>query len=377
MSWLTDVIATVEAFGKKVNHYATDIGTAIQGVPHALKTAVETSLTLGPKYADRGASPFKGGGPKQHKGSTYTGITITGDPGTHRKTNLRALSKRPDPSERGGSLSNQEKGVAGTIIKKLGLKTPTTPKKALTPTKATSQQWERIQKTAGTRLKNRPKAGTTRAKQYEKEIQSSPYNQIMQAVGKEYAVAQQAAQSAASGSLTAPATQGAWSQALQDLQGAPSSLGMNPSAWLGQNLATEAKTTAPLQQAMSNYGSALQAQQGPIEANLNALGQGLGAEDVTASASAWLSALASHVTANLSYYGEIPQASVGSLSPAVAQALQKSGGYLSGTSKGLVPLSSLTTKGASTKAAKTATGPGTTLSAAGSAPSTGPANAGG
>ena len=354
MGWLTDVIATVEAFGKKVNHYATDIGTAIQGVPHALKTAVETSLTLGPKYADRGASPFKGGGPKQHKGSTYTGITITGDPGTH-----------------------QEKGVAGTIIKKLGLKTPTTPKKALTPTKATSQQWERIQKTAGTRLKNRPKAGTTRAKQYEKEIQSSPYNQIMQAVGKEYAVAQQAAQSAASGSLTAPATQGAWSQALQDLQGAPSSLGMNPSAWLGQNLATEAKTTAPLQQAMSNYGSALQAQQGPIEANLNALGQGLGAEDVTASASAWLSALASHVTSNLSYYGEIPQASVGSLSPAVAQALQKSGGYLSGTSKGLVPLSSLTTKGASTKAAKTATGPGTTLSAAGSAPSTGPANAGG
>lgn len=298
MGWLTDVIATVEAFGKKVNHYATDIGTAIQGVPHALKTAVETSLTLGPKYADRGASPFKGGPRKGGKGKD---------------------KKKP-------------KAKAPTI---------------------------------------------TRAKQYEQEIESSPYNQIMQAVGQEYAVAQQAAQSAASGSLTAPATQGAWSQALQDLQGAPTSLGMNPSAWLGQNLATEAKTTAPLQQAMSNYGSALQAQQGPIEANLNALGQGLGAEDVTASASAWLSALASHVTSNLSYYGEIPQASVGSLSPAVAQALQKSGGYLSGTSKGLVPLSSLTTKGASTKAAKTATGPGTTLSAAGSAPSTGPANAGG
>ena len=303
MSWLTDVIATVEAFGKKVNHYATDIGSNIKDV---------FSTT--------------------HKPGESTGFTEITKP-------------------------------ARAIVHEYTT-TPTHPDKGKTGAKGKG--------------KKKPKGPTvTRAQQYEQEIASSPYNQIMQAVGKEYAVAQQAAQSAASGSLTAPATQGAWSQALQDLQGAPSSLGMNPSAWLGQNLATEAKTTAPLQQAMSNYGSALQAQQGPIEANLNALGQGLGAEDVTASASAWLSALASHVTANLSYYGEIPQASVGSLSPAVAQALQKSGGYLSGTSKGLVPLSSLTTKGASTKAAKTATGPGTTLSAAGSAPSTGPANAGG
>jgi hypothetical protein len=286
-SWLTDAVHALAGIGyggvKQVENLA-----------HRWKTGIETELTLGPKYADRGASPFKGSSPK--------------------------------PKGKG-------KGH------------------------------------------HKPKAPPiTRAKQYEQEVESSPMNQILQAVAKQYAVAQQAAQPAASGALSAPATQGAWAEALQSLAGAPGTLGETPSAWLGQNLATAAKTTAPLQGAMSNYGAALQAEQAPIVANLNALGQGLGAEDVTAGASAWLNALASHVTSNLSYYGQIPKAAVPSLPSSVAQALQKSGGYLGGTAKGLVSLGSLTTKGTATKATTGNLSTGSTLS--GSVPGSTPVPSG-
>lgn len=212
----------------------------------------------------------------------------------------------------------------------------------------------------------------TKAKQYEEEVQSSPMNQILQSVAKEYATAAAPAQAAASGSLTAPATQGAWAQALQSLAGASPVLGQTPSAWLGQNLATAAKTTAPLQAAMSAYGGAQAAAEGPILSNLTALGQGLGAEDVTAGASAWLNALASHVTSNLSYYGSLPAATVPSLPSSVLEALKASGGYPGGTSKGLVPLSDITTKGTIPKVKATgSTLTGSTLT--GSVPSSGTA----
>ena len=216
--------------------------------------------------------------------------------------------------------------------------------------------------------KGKPKVPkVTKAKQYEEEVQSSPMNQILQSVAHEYATAAAPAQAAASGSLTAPATQGAWAQALQSLAGASPVLGQTPSAWLGQNLATAAKTTAPLQAAMSAYGGAQAAAEGPILSNLTALGQGLGAEDVTAGASAWLNALASHVTSNLSYYGSLPAATVPSLPSSVLGALKASGGYPGGTSKGLVPLSDITTKGTTLKVKAPGAGVGSTLT--GSVPS--------
>jgi hypothetical protein len=136
---------------------------------------------------------------------------------------------------------------------------------------------------------------------------------------------------------------------------------------LGQNLATAAKTTAPLTQAMSNYGAAMTNEAQPILSNLTALGQGLTLEQSTAPESAWLSALGSHITSNLSYYGTIPTAAVTSLPSGVAKALQESGGY-GGGSSGVIPVSSLTTKGSTAKATGTTGLGGTALTGEGSIP---------
>lgn len=202
----------------------------------------------------------------------------------------------------------------------------------------------------------------------EKEIATGPFSKILQSVTSEYQPAEEASAAAASGSLTAPATQGAWAEALQSLSGTPAVIGETPSAWLGQNLATSEKVSAPLTNAMNAYGTQLQAEQGPILQNLTALGQGLEEEVDTAPESPWLSALGSHITSNLSYYGTIPSAAVPSLPSGIATALQQSGGY-GGGSSGLIPVSSLTTKGATAKAGKTASGiTGAALTGAGSIP---------
>ena len=108
---------------------------------------------------------------------------------------------------------------------------------------------------------------------------------------------------------------------------------------------------------MQAMGAQFGANQGPIS---NALAAYANANELmvsTAPASAWLSALQSHITSNLSYYGEVPKAAVGSIPPAVASALSQSGGYPGSASTGLVPLSGLV-PGA--KASTTAGVPGVT-----------------
>jgi hypothetical protein len=204
----------------------------------------------------------------------------------------------------------------------------------------------------------------------EREIATGPYSKILGAVTQEFQPAEQAATAYASGNLTSAATQGAWAEALTALSGTPSTLGETASAWLGQNLATEQKTTAPLTQAMAAQGAQLQAEQGPILQSLTNLGQGLTLEQATAPESAWLSALGSHITSNLSYYGTIPTAAVTSLPSGVAKALQESGGY-GGGSSGVIPVSSLTTKGSTAKATGTTGLGGTALTGEGSVPGVG------
>jgi hypothetical protein len=211
----------------------------------------------------------------------------------------------------------------------------------------------------------------TTAAALEKSIATGSFGKILSSVADQYSVAQQSAAQAASGSLTAPATQGAWAEALQDLSGTPSTIGENPSAWLGQNLANAQAVEAPLQTALAAYGQQYQNEQGPILSNLASLGQGLELGVDTAPESAWLSALSSHITSNLSYYGTIPSASLSSLPSSVVTALQQAGGYPGSTAKGLIPLGSLTTKGVTPKV-KGGTGAATAASGGGTAPSASP-----
>ena len=201
----------------------------------------------------------------------------------------------------------------------------------------------------------------TEAKVLESAIATGPLAKIMQSVATEYKVAQSASSAAASGSLTAPATQGAWAEALQSLAGTPAIIGETPSKWLGENLATAQKVDAPLTGAMNAYGEALAGQQTPILKNIAAIGQGNELGVVTAPENAWLNALGSHVTSNLSYYGTVPTAAVSSLPSSVIKALQASGGYPGSTAKGLTPLGSLTTKGTTPKVKAGTTTVGGTL----------------
>ena len=170
-------------------------------------------------------------------------------------------------------------------------------------------------------------------------------NKLMATLPTQYKAAESASTAAASGSLTTTAVKGAWSEALQTLAGTPAVLGQTPSAWLGQNLATAKTVDQPLTSAMSAYGNVLQSQQTGILKNIEALGLGNQLGETTAPENAWLGALGSHITSNLSYYGTVPTAAVSSLPSSVIKALQASGGYPGSTAKGLTPLGSLTTKG--------------------------------
>lgn len=179
-------------------------------------------------------------------------------------------------------------------------------------------------------------------KAYQAQIQAvenSPWTKLSNAVAQQYLAAEAPAQALASGSQTQPAVQGAMSQALAEVGG-----GGGGGGWLGAQANAAQAATAPVQQAMGAMGAQYAKEAGPISQAVMAYGQANALENITAPESAWLNALASHVTSNLSYYGEIPTADVPVLqsAPGVVSALEQAGGYAGGSGgAGLTPLNAL------------------------------------
>lgn len=179
-------------------------------------------------------------------------------------------------------------------------------------------------------------AATTKADEAEiQAVNASPWTQLGNALASQFQQAETPVAAAVSGSGIGTAQEGAASQAL-------SSLGLSPGSsagqWLSSQTAAAQQTAAPVEQAMAQEGAQYSAEAGPITKALQAYGQANAQEIQTAPESSWLNALASHVTSNLSYEGEVPTAALGSLSPAVAKALQLSGGYIGTSGAGTTPV---------------------------------------
>lgn len=197
-----------------------------------------------------------------------------------------------------------------------------------------------------------------------KQIASSPWTQLGNALAEQYRQAEAPAQALMSGSQTAPAQQGASSAALGLLgesSGSPDAATLQ--GWAGAANAA----TAPVQAAMAKEGAAYAAEAGPISQAVMNYGQANALSVETAPEASWLQALASHVTSNLSYYGSIPSADVGVLeqAPGVAQALQQAGGYGGQSGSGLTPLQDISVNNGRVSVKRNPAGIGT----AGSVPS--------
>jgi hypothetical protein len=180
----------------------------------------------------------------------------------------------------------------------------------------------------------------TETRDIEKEISSGPWAKLSQALVKQYDQALAPTEAAVSGSTNATGQADAANQALASLG---LSSGSSGAQWLESNLGAANANAAPVSQAMSQYGAQYAAEAGPITKALTAYGQANELEVSTAPEQSWLNALASHITSNLSYYGEVPTSAIGSgITGPIAEALQQSGGYPGSTGSGLTPLSGLT-----------------------------------
>lgn len=196
--------------------------------------------------------------------------------------------------------------------------------------------------------KNMPKPKTAKkaaapssaaeTKDIEQEIDSGPWAKLSESLIKQYDSALAPVTAAVSGSTNTAGQADAANQALASLG---LSSGSNAGQWLESNLGAANANAAPVSQAMNAYGSQYAAEAGPITKALTAYGQANELEVSTAPEQSWLNALASHITSNLSYYGEVPTGAVSSLPGGLVEALQQSGGYPGSTGAGLTPLSSL------------------------------------
>jgi hypothetical protein len=206
-------------------------------------------------------------------------------------------------------------------------------------------------------------------KAIEKELSSGPWAQLSQALVKQYDAELTPVTAAVSGSTNATGQTDAASQALASLGLSPSS---NAGQWLESNMASANASAAPVTAAMNAYGQQYAAEAGPITKALQAYGQANELEVSTAPEQSWLNALASHITSNLSYGGDVPVADVGNggITPAVAKALQESGGYgASGaTGNGLIPVSDIGAKNGQAVVNPNAATASAALSGAGSVP---------
>lgn len=190
-------------------------------------------------------------------------------------------------------------------------------------------------------------------------VQNSPWTKLGNALTQQFQQTETPVAAAVSGSEIPGAQAGAANQAL-------ASLGLSPDSsagqWLSSQTAASQATTAPVAQAMKQEGAQYAAEQGPISAAIAAYGQANALSDITAPEASWLNALASHVQTNLSYQGVVPTASLPSLAPSVAKALQLSGGYGGTAGAGTTPLQNV---GPAVGGGSKAVGAGNTLAGAG------------
>jgi hypothetical protein len=193
---------------------------------------------------------------------------------------------------------------------------------------------------------------------YIKEVAQSPWTTAANALSQEFTQDMGALAPVISGQAGQQATSGAAGQAAADL----GLSGMSPGAqWLAQGAANSAAQSAGVTGAMNAEAQTYAKASGPISNAIAQWGADNALGEITAPEASWLSALASHVTSNLSYYGQIPKADLPSLSPSVASALQLSGGYGGTTSAGLVPIQNVVpsaTGGTQEKTVGTGTTPG-------------------
>lgn len=171
------------------------------------------------------------------------------------------------------------------------------------------------------------------------QVENSPWTKLSNALAQQYQQAEVPVAQAVSGSEIPGAQQSAAASAL-------ASLGLSPNSsagqWLaGQTAAAQAQA-APVSAAMQQEAAQYANEAGPISQAIQAYGQANALSEITAPESAWLNALATHIQSNLSYYGVVPTASLGSLAPSVAQALQLSGGYSGTSGAGTTPIQNIT-----------------------------------
>ena len=177
-----------------------------------------------------------------------------------------------------------------------------------------------------------------------KQVENSPWTKLGDALAGQMQQEMVPLQQLTSGAAI-PQYQNQAEQGALNLLGIPSN---SPSAsWLSAATANARAATTPVSAAMQNVSNAYQSAGSAFTSALMNSAQSNALAVETAPESAWLNALASHVTSNLSYYGEIPTADIGVLqsAPGVVSALQQSGGYAGGASgAGLTPLQDLSVK---------------------------------
>lgn len=182
-------------------------------------------------------------------------------------------------------------------------------------------------------------AATAKAQENEiAQVNASPWTQLGNALASQFQQAETPVAAAVGGQGIGTAQEGAAGQALSSLGLSP---GSSAGAWLNSQTQAAQETAAPVSQAMAQEGAQYAAEAGPISKALQAYGQANALEVQTAPEASWLNALASHVTSNLSYEGVVPTASLPSLSPSVAKALQLSGGYIGTSGAGTTPVQNI------------------------------------
>jgi hypothetical protein len=191
-------------------------------------------------------------------------------------------------------------------------------------------------------------AQKAREQQYESEIKqitTNPWATAADTLASSFTKDLAAVGADVSGTSAPGAQAGAASSALASLGLSPQS----PAAqWLNSQTAAAQATAAPVAGAMNAESQTYANAAGPISAAITQWGQDNAISEITAPEQAWLSALASHVTSNLSYQGQVPTADVPSIPTPVAQALQKSGGYPGSTAAGLTALQNIVPGGGGT-----------------------------
>jgi hypothetical protein len=242
-----------------------------------------------------------------------------------------------------GSLVGLPESLADTLSGALGV-----PDKHADPSKPKAST-STDTKPKDTATKEPKVSAAQQTKDIEKEIASGPWAKLSESLVKQYQSDLAPVTAAVSGSTNAAGQAGAASQALASLDLAPNS---SAGQWLESNLGAANANAAPVTAAMNAYGAQYAAEAGPITKALQAYGQANELEVSTAPEQSWLNALASHITSNLSYYGEVPEAAIGSIPSGIATALQQSGGYPNTSQSGLVPLNDLGTNSAGQTVAK-------------------------